>query len=114
MDTTEQYIQLRNRTWYVGATRVQALGLVAMWQQGYSPEEIQTSFQALSLREVYGTIVQYLEHRDELDASFRTQEAQFRTLKAEAEARNPLIIAEIRERVARLRGSQQAPGSAAS
>lgn len=105
MLATDEYVRLRDGVWYVGDSGVTVYAVIAMWQQGFAPEEIQTSFPHLSLREVYGTIVRYLEHREELDAFFREQDALYRQLKAESEAQHPAFYAEIRERVARLRGS---------
>ncbi len=101
-----KYAQFRDNNWYVGDGRVEVYSVVAAWLQGYSPEEVQSGFPHLSLVEIYGTILFYLEHRDEMDAFFREQDALFRTRKAEAEAKNPAFYAEMRERIARLRASQ--------
>lgn len=79
-----------------------------MWQQGYSPEEIQTSFSSLALREVYGAILYYLEHRDEMDAYFSEQDELFRERKAAAEAQHAGFYNELRERIARFRAASQA------
>jgi hypothetical protein len=76
-----------------------------MWQQGYSPEEIQVSFPVLALCEVYGTILHYREHREELDAFFREQNSLFRMRKAEAEAQNAAFYHEMRDRIARFRAT---------
>jgi hypothetical protein len=89
------------------------VGAIAMWQQGFSPEEIQRSFPAVSLMEVYGAILYYLEHRDEMDAFFRDQDVLFRRQKAEAEAKNPAFYAEMRERVAKYRTAQEHHNEAA-
>jgi len=107
MQPTETYVQERDGVWYVGASSVQVYGVIAMWRDGFSPEEIQTSFPAVSLVAVYGTIVHYLEHRDELDAFFRQQDALFLQQKADAEAKNPTFYAEMRERIARFREAQR-------
>ena len=77
--------------------------MVSLWRQGFSPEEIQASFSPLSLRDVYGTILYYIENRDELDAYFREQDDLFRRKKAESEAQRPEFYAEMRERIARFR-----------
>jgi hypothetical protein len=103
MQITEPYVQNRDGVWYVGPGRVQVYSVIARWQEGFSPEEIQSSFPVLSLREVYGTILHYLEHRDDMDAYFREEDALYETRKAEAEAKNPEFYAEIRERIARFR-----------
>lgn len=89
MPAEERYVHHRDGAWYVGDSGVSVYSLVALWQQGFSPEEIQASFSTLSLCAVYGTILYFLEHRDELEASFREQDALFQSLKAQAEAAAP-------------------------
>lgn len=115
MSAVEHYIQMRTNTWYVANSGVQALGVISMWHQGYAPEEIQFSYPSLSLMEVYGAILYYLEHREQMDASFREQEANFQQIKATAEARDPGFAAELRARVANFRDvHQHSSASAAS
>lgn len=111
MQLTEPYVQNRDGVWYVGSGRVQVYSVIAMWQEGFSPEEIQSSFPVLSLRDVYGTILHYLEHREDMDAYFREEDALCETRRAEAEAKNPAFYAELRERIARFRatGKPQRP-----
>lgn len=98
-----EYVRNRNGSWYVGESGVSVYSVIALWQQGLSPEEIQGSFSSLSLRDVYGTILFYMEHRDEMDAFFREQDALFHRNKAQSEAQQPDFYAEMRERIARLR-----------
>jgi uncharacterized protein (DUF433 family) len=100
-----EYARQRDGGWYVGGTGISVYSVVALWQQGFSPEEIQASFSRLSLREVYGTILFYMEHREELDDFFQQQDALFRSKKAESEAQKPAFYVEMRERVARFRES---------
>lgn len=114
MMVAEKYVQQREGNWYVGSSRVEVYSVIAVWQRGYSPEEVQSSFPVLSLVEVYGTILYYLEHRDDMDAFFREVDALGEKLRAEAEAANPEFYATMRERLARYRTSQQGRGIAAS
>lgn len=109
MQVAEGYAQKRDGVWYVGGSGVQVSGVIAMWQQGFSPEEIQASFPVLSLKDVYGAILFYLEHQEELDAFFREQSALFARRKAEAEALKPTFYAEMRERIAAFRAAQRQP-----
>lgn len=113
MLATDEYVRSHDGVWYVGETGVTVYAVIAMWQQGFAPEEIQGSFPHLSLREVYGTILRYFEHQEELDAFFREQDALYHRLKAESEAQHPAFYAEMRERVARLRnnGRPQPPAT---
>ncbi len=103
MQTIEGYVRFQHGGWYVGESGVQVYGVIALWQQGFSPEEIQSSFPAISLKDVYGTILYYLEHREQMDAFFREQAALFQQKKAESEAQDPAFYAEMRERIARFR-----------
>ncbi|MGH2514671.1 MAG: hypothetical protein ACRDHP_03365 [Ktedonobacterales bacterium] len=106
MQVADGYVQKRADVWYVGSSGVQALGVIAMWQQGFSPEEIQTSFPVLSLKEIYGTILFYLEQKEEMVAFSREQSELFARRKAEAEERKPAFYAEMRERIAAFRAAQ--------
>lgn len=65
------YVRERDGALYIGATQVTAYSLIAAWRnEGYSAEELQASFPALTLAQVYGSIAYYLEHRAALDARF--------------------------------------------
>ena len=98
-----EYVHRRDGGWYVGDSGVSVYNVISLRQQGFSPEEIQASFSPLSLRDVYGTILYYMENSDQLDAYFREQDQLFRRKKAESEAKKPEFYAEMRERVARFR-----------
>jgi len=116
MQLASKYIQERDGDLYVGDSRVGVYSVIASWQQGYSPEEIQNGFPHLSLLDIYGTITYYLEHRAELDARFREVDARFARRKAEAETKNPEFYARMRERFAQLKqareqGSAEQPSS---
>ena len=101
----EQYVQERDGNWYVGSGRVEVYSVIAAWQQGFSPEEVRNGFPHLSLAEIYGTILYYLEHQDEMDAFFRQVDALAALRRAEAQAAHPEFYAMMRERIARLRAS---------
>jgi uncharacterized protein (DUF433 family) len=102
-----EYVRRRDGGWYVGDSGVSVFSVISLWQQGFSPEEIQASYSPLSLQDVYGTILYYMENRDQLGAYFREQIELFHRKKAESEARKPEFYAEMRERVARFRETDQ-------
>ncbi len=114
MQQVEQYVQYRDGAWYVGQSGVQVYSIIAMWQQGFEPEEILRSFPVLSLQAVYGTILYYLEQREAMHTFFREQDALFAQRQAEAEAKDQAFYTEIRERVAKLRRAQGPASPAAS
>jgi uncharacterized protein (DUF433 family) len=65
------YVREREGALYVGETRVTVASLISSWRnEGYTAEEAQAAFPALSLAQVYGTIAYYLDHQVELDAQF--------------------------------------------
>lgn len=101
-----EYVRQRDGGWYVGDSSVSVYSVIALWRQGYSPEEIQASFAPLSLRDVYGTILFYMERREQMVAFFRKQDALFRQQKVESEARKPEFYAEMKARLARFREAQ--------
>jgi uncharacterized protein (DUF433 family) len=107
MELERRYVVERDGNWYVDSSRVEVYSIIAAWQQGFSPEEVQSSFPVLSLTEVYGAILYYLEHRDELDAFFRQMDALYRERKAEAEARDPHFHEMMRQRFAAFQAAQE-------
>lgn len=112
MQQAEKYVQYHDGAWYVSQTAVQVYSVIALWQQGFSPEDIVRSFPALSLRAAYGTILYYLEQREAMDTYFREQDTLFAREKAAAQTKDPAFYADIRERVARLRTAQDSESPA--
>lgn len=105
METISRYVTQREGNWYVGESRVELYSIVASWQQGYSPEETWNGLPHLALRDIYGAILYYLEHQDEMDTFFRSVDGDAARLKAEAEAARPEFYAALRERMAAYRAS---------
>jgi hypothetical protein len=108
-----RYVQYRDDNWYVGDSRVELYSVIAAWQQGFSPEEVQASFPVLTRLEVYGTILYYLEHQAEMDRFFREADEVGEQQRSAAEAEHIEFYAQMRERIARHREAEQ-HGSAAS
>lgn len=99
MSQAESYVQYRDGNWYVGDGRVELYSVVAAWQQGYSPEEVRAGFPHLSLTQVYGAILFYLERKDELDRFFREVDANAAQIRSRLESENAAFYAKMRERV---------------
>lgn len=100
MTQVENYVQYRDDNWYIGDGRVELYSVIAAWQQGYSPEEVRAGFPHLSLTEVYGAILFYLEHKDEIDLFFREVDAGAAQVRSQLEAQNAAFYVKMRERVA--------------
>ena len=55
----------------VQGTRVRVMDIVAMHQEGSSPERIVEEFTSLSgVEDVYAALLYYRDHRDEVEADF--------------------------------------------
>ena len=67
---TDKFIQERDGELYVGPSRVLVENIAIARGWGQTPEEIQENFPSLTLTQVYGAILYYLERQEELDARF--------------------------------------------
>ncbi len=98
------YVRERDGTLYIGATEVMAYNLIAAWRnEGYSAEELQFGFPALSLAQVYGTIAYYLDHQQELDARFAVEDQEYYRQREQDRKSDPDFYRRLDERRALLR-----------
>ena len=70
----EERVPLRETesgTVYVGKTKVSLEGVIFAYKQGYTPEEIQWSFDPISLGDVYSVIGYYLHRKEEVEEYLR-------------------------------------------
>lgn len=74
---TDKLIQERRGELYVGPSRVLVWVIADHHNEGRTPEQIHESFPTISLPEVMGTIIYYLEHKDDLDARFEADDRAF-------------------------------------
>ena len=76
----------------VSNSRVMLDSVVAAFQEGDSPEAIRAQYPALSLEQVYGAILYYLSHRQEVDDYLKRQEAVWQEWRAKSEeAPSPVV-----------------------
>jgi hypothetical protein len=66
--------------------------------RGETPEQIQDNFPSLTLAQVHGAIVYYLEHQDELDARFTEEDHALDEMHAENRAANADFFDNMRAR----------------
>lgn len=85
---TDKLIQERDGELYVGPSRVLVWVIADHFNQGRTPDEIHESFPTISLTEVMGTLIYYLEHKDELDARFAADQRAYDKWWAEYRAAN--------------------------
>jgi hypothetical protein len=64
---------------------------------GYSPEEIEAAFPAVTLEEVHGAIAFYLANRVEVEATFSEDERELERLRSIGRARNPALFKKLEE-----------------
>jgi hypothetical protein len=67
MPMDREFVERRNRGFYLAASRVPLDFIVREFQQGESPEAIRSDFPTLSQEQVCGAIAFYLGHKDEVE-----------------------------------------------
>lgn len=98
------YVRERDGVLYVGDTRVTVSSLIAAWlTEGYTAEEVQQGFPAVSLAQVYGTIAYYLDHRTAVDQQLAEDAARYDALQVRDRAADPAFYQRLDERRARIR-----------
>ncbi|MFN7945708.1 MAG: DUF433 domain-containing protein [Blastocatellia bacterium] len=66
---SQPYIEYHHGGYWIAGTRVSLDSIVYRWREGLSAETIQKEcFPVLSLKQVYGAILFYLENQEEIDA----------------------------------------------
>lgn len=109
------YVEMRDGSYYVRASRVSLDSIVYNWREGLSAEEIRDNFPTLKLVEVYGAITYYLGHQTEIDQYLKEWEAKYEAQQAAARAAHPEWYDDLHHRIAearkRLEASSQASAS---
>lgn len=106
------YVRERDGVLHVGDTRVTVHSLIAAWQnEGYTPEELQIGFPALSLAQVYGAIAYYLDHQKALDRLFAADNEQYAGQHTQARASDPEFYRRLEERKGHLRQRLASPNA---
>jgi uncharacterized protein (DUF433 family) len=86
----------------VGNTRVTLDIVIARFQQGNTPEQINQSFPTLKLGDIYAVISYYLQNQPEIDAYLLQQDAAAEQGRRDIEAGQPQMLdleARLRERI---------------
>ena len=86
---SKEYIEQREGVYRVGSTRVSLDSVVYGFRRGASPENIQRSFPALTLEQVYGAIAFYLANQEAVDQYLLEGEQEFEKLRQASRAANP-------------------------
>jgi uncharacterized protein (DUF433 family) len=96
---TDLLIRASDSDLFVGESRVLLRNVVTARVRGETPEQIQANFPGLSLAQVHGAIVYYLEHQDELDARFAADDRALDEAHAENRAANADFFNSLRARL---------------
>jgi uncharacterized protein (DUF433 family) len=96
---TDLLIRASESDLFIGESRVLLRNIVTARARGETPEQIQANFPNLSLAQVHGAIVYYLEHQDELDARFAEENRALDEAHAENRAANTDFFNNMRTRL---------------
>ena len=86
-----EYIEERNRGFYVAGTRISLDSVVYAFNEGQSPEAIQEDFPLLKRSQIYGAIAFYLDHQAEIDKYLEETEREFEGRAIPLEQANPAL-----------------------
>lgn len=92
----KQYIEQRDRGYWIEGTRISLDSVVYAFLNGNSPESIAQDFPLLSLEQVYGAIAFYLGSRELVDAYLKEGEEEFEKLQKSCRQKNPLLYQKLK------------------
>lgn len=90
-----EYIEKRDGSYYVAASRISLASIIYSFREGASPETIRQNFPSLTLAQVYGAIAFYLNHPEESEAYLRDLKRKWEELEQNGEPLSP----DLRKRV---------------
>jgi len=92
-----EYVEQRNGGYYVAGTGVSLDSVVYAFLNGATPEGIQSSYTALNLELIFGSLAYYLANRPVIDEYLRQGEIEYDKLYEEARAKDPAFYAKLDE-----------------
>ena len=96
---SKEYIERRDGSYYIADTRISLDSIVYAFHRGESPETICQNFELLDLEQVYGAIVYYLAHKEEIDSYMISQREKW----AEGKQKSEPLPTTLREKLMRAR-----------
>jgi uncharacterized protein (DUF433 family) len=93
---TKQYIEQRDKGYWLKGTRISLDSVVYSFLNGESPESIAQNFPLLSLEQVYGAIAFYLANREIVDAYLKKGEVEFQQLQQSCREKSPLLYQKLK------------------
>jgi uncharacterized protein (DUF433 family) len=85
----KDYVEKRDGGFWIAGKRVSLDTIAYAHMAGYSPEEIEAAFPAVTLEEIHGAIAFYLANRAGVEATFPEDERELDRLRSLGRARNP-------------------------
>jgi uncharacterized protein (DUF433 family) len=101
---TKQYVEQRDKGYWIEGTRVSLDSVVYGFLNGESPESIAQNFPLLELEQIYGGIAFYLANRELIDRYLKEGEAEFEKLQQSLRAKNPLLYQKLKTAQAQKQG----------
>ena len=86
--TSKQYIEQREKSYFIRGSRVSLDSVVNAFSNGVSPEGIVQSFPVLNLEQVYGTITFYLANKEAIDSYLQEGEVKYQKLRSANRQKN--------------------------
>ena len=93
---TKQYVEQRDKGYWVEGTRISLDSIVYSFLNGESPESITQNFPLLSLEQVYGAITFYLANREIINTYLEDGEAEFQQLQQSCREKSPLLYQKLK------------------
>ncbi|PIG91469.1 DUF433 domain-containing protein [Gloeocapsopsis sp. IPPAS B-1203] len=93
---TKQYVEQRDRGYWIEGTRVSLDSVVYGFLNGESPESIAQNFPLLELEQIYGGIAFYLANRELIDRYLKEGEAEFEELQQSLREKNLLLYQKLK------------------
>lgn len=93
----KDYVEKRNGGFWITGKRVSLDSIAYAHMAGYSPEEIEAAFPAVTLEEVHGAIAFYLANRAEVEATLSEEELELERLRTLGRARNPALFKKLED-----------------
>jgi hypothetical protein len=96
---SQEYVEERERGYYVAGSRVSLASVIFAFREGASPETIRQNFPSLSLGQVYGAIAFYLNHPAEAESYLLRLASRWKELEQQGQRPS----AELREKLEQAR-----------
>ncbi|GAA6616083.1 DUF433 domain-containing protein [Scytonema sp. NUACC26] len=92
----KQYVEQRNKGYWIEGTRISLDSVVYEFLNGETPESIAQNFPLLTLEQIYGAITFYLANRELIDTYLKEAEEEFEKLQQSLREKNPSLYRKLK------------------